>query len=554
LSRTCPECQNQYEDEILHCPEDGLDLSAVEPDDELIGRDIGSYRVTKVLGKGGMGAVYMAEHPVIGSRVAIKFLHPQYATDKKIVDRFFNEARAVNVIGHDNILKILDLNVTEDNRHYFVMEFLQGKPLQDLIVPDVPVPLDAAGPILLQVCEALQAAHESRIIHRDLKPDNVYLTVHKGKKNFVKVVDFGIARVNDDSGASTGKTQTGMVMGTPAYMSPEQAGGLTDRIDGRSDIYSLGCVMFQMATGKLPFPGTSFGEVLIGHLQLPPPPPRSLVPAIPEAYEAIILKCLEKRQKDRYQTMREVHDALAQAMERLGISSELPPASADELAAAATGTRTRTSPGGVLKTPARPALPRRTPATPARSMMTGATPPPPVVPKSRPAAYIGLAAAVLAAAFAVVFFVRQQGAENRRAAERAAQLAAQRVAEQAREAALRVEEEQRRQQNEKIQLSVVSEPVGAIVEATWKEGVKGGVTPFDLTVPRNASVRFSFSKKDFVSWTTDVIADTPKVVRASLLAEPKLAPPPRVLKGKSEGSEKKARRAASKEDDIPVEF
>src|SRR5256885_6161275 len=141
-----------------------------------------------------MGSVYMAEHPVIGSRVAIKFLHQQFSADKKIVDRFFNEARAVNVIGHDNILKILDLNVTEDNRHYFVMEFLQGQPLQDLIVPDVPVPLDAAGPILLQVCAALQAAHESRIIHRDLKPDTVYLTEHKGKNNFLKVVDCVIPR------------------------------------------------------------------------------------------------------------------------------------------------------------------------------------------------------------------------------------------------------------------------------------------------------------------------------------------------------------------------
>src|SRR5437899_447169 len=259
----------------------------------MLGRNVGSYRVSRLLGKGGMGAVYMAEHPVIGSRVAIKFLHPQYATDKKIVDRFFNEARAVNVTGHDNLLKILDLNVTDDNRHYFVMEFLQGKPLQDLIVPEVPMTLDAAGPILLQVCEALQAAHESRIVHRDLKPDNVCLTVHKGKKNFVKVVDFGIARVTDDSGASTGKTQTGMVMGTPAYMSPEQAGGMTARIDGRSDIYSLGCMMFQMATGKLPFPGTSFGEVLIGHLQLPPPSPRSCWPP-PRAWSS---SCASRRGK-----------------------------------------------------------------------------------------------------------------------------------------------------------------------------------------------------------------------------------------------------------------
>src|SRR5205807_268137 len=296
--------------------------------------NIGSYRVIKPLGKGGMGAVYMAEHPVIGSKVAIKFLHPQFATDKKIVDRFFNEARAVNVIGHDNILKCLDLNVTDDNPHYFIMEFLHGKPLQDLVLPDGPMLLEVAGPILLQICEALQAAHDSKIIHRDLKPDNVYLTVHKGKKNFVKVVDFGIARVTDDAGVSTGKTQTGMVMGTPAYMSPEQAGGMTTRIDARSDIYSLGCMMYQMATGKLPFPGSSFGEVLIGHLQLPPPPIRELNPDVPEAYEAVIMKCLEKQQEKRYQSMTELHDAVLEVMTQLGITRDLPAADPSEIAAA----------------------------------------------------------------------------------------------------------------------------------------------------------------------------------------------------------------------------
>src|SRR5438105_844083 len=190
------------------------------------------------------------------------------------------------------------------------MEFLHGKALQDLMKPDVPVPLDAAGPILLQICEALQAAHDHKIIHRDLKPDNVYLIVHKGRKNFVKVVDFGIAKLTDPSGQSTGKTQTGMVMGTPAYMSPEQAGGMTTRIDGRSDVYSLGVMMFQMATGQLPFPGTSFGEVLIGHLQIPPPEPRSLNPQIPEEYQSIILKCLAKQQDERYQSMRELADAI----------------------------------------------------------------------------------------------------------------------------------------------------------------------------------------------------------------------------------------------------
>src|SRR5205085_4345057 len=180
------------------------------------GRAVGSYRVTRLLGKGGMGSVYMAEHPAIGSRVAIKFLHPQYSHDERIVDRFFNEARAVNLIGHDNILKILDLDVTEDNRHYFVVEFLHGRPLQSLLRNNAAVPLEVAGPILLQVCDALEAAHKRGIVHRDLKPDNVYLITMKGKKNFVKVVDFGIARVTDDAGISTGKTQTGLEKGTAA--------------------------------------------------------------------------------------------------------------------------------------------------------------------------------------------------------------------------------------------------------------------------------------------------------------------------------------------------
>ena len=235
MSRTCPDCHNTYDDEILHCPEDGRGLSDLPATDDLIGRTIGSYRVEKLLGKGGMGSVYMGVHPGIGSRVAIKFLHPQFSHDEKIVERFFNEARAVNVIGHDNILKILDLNVTDDQRHYFVMEFLHGRPLQALLKHNVPVPLEVAGPIVVQICDALEAAHKRGIVHRDLKPDNVYLISMKGKKNFVKVVDFGIAKLTDEQGQSTGKTQTGMVMGTPAYMSPEQAGGMTTRIDARSD-------------------------------------------------------------------------------------------------------------------------------------------------------------------------------------------------------------------------------------------------------------------------------------------------------------------------------
>jgi serine/threonine protein kinase len=482
--------------------------------DELIGRAIGSYRITRLLGEGGMGAVYLAEHPAIGSRVAIKFLHPRYAADKKIVDRFFNEARAVNVIGHDNILKILDLDVTQDNRHYFVMEFLHGRSLQDLLQPGAPLPLEVAGPILLQICEALQAAHDRQIVHRDLKPGNVQLTVHRGRKNFVKLVDFGIARVGDRSGASAGTTQTGLVLGTPAYMSPEQASGLNSRIDGRSDIYSLGCMMFQMATGSLPFPEAGFGEVLVGHLTLPPPRPRKLAPEIPEAYQAVILRCLQKRREDRYQSMREVHDAIAQVMHGLRLSRELPPAEPADLATVS------------AETAIAPAPPRRL-SRGSRSAGAGW--------------WVGAGAGALAVAAGVALLVLQQEGDSRREAEQAARLAVERLARQQKE-------------EERIQLSVVSEPPGAVVEAAWSGGVKAAVTPFELSVPRNASVHLSFSKQDFDSWVTDVVADTPKVVGAALLARPKAAPARRAPKRKAQ--DKKARQSSveMKDDTIPVDF
>jgi serine/threonine-protein kinase len=313
-----------------HCPKDGITLGRIEPEDELIGRAVGSYRIVRLLGKGGMGSVYLGEHPVIGSRVAVKFLHPQYSSDAGIVDRFFNEARAVNLIGHDNILEILDLDVTDDNRHYFVMEYLRGRPLQSYVRGGQPVPLGVAGPILLQCCAALQAAHDKGIVHRDLKPDNVYLIAHDGRKNFVKLVDFGIAKLTAERGApGMQKTQTGMVMGTPGYMSPEQGAGDIDRIDGRSDVYSLGVMMYQLATGRLPFSGANFGEVLMGHLQRPPLPPRSIEPSVPPAYEAVILRCLAKEQRGRFQSMGELRLAIASVLGALGISPELPAADED---------------------------------------------------------------------------------------------------------------------------------------------------------------------------------------------------------------------------------
>jgi len=552
VSRTCPDCNNTYDDEVLHCPEDGRGLSDIPAVDDLIGRTVGSYRVEKLLGKGGMGCVYMGVHPGIGSRVAIKFLHPEFSHDEKIVDRFFNEARAVNVIGHDNILKILDLNVTEDHRHYFVMEFLHGRPLQALLKHNVSVPLDVAGPILLQICEALEAAHKRGIVHRDLKPDNVYLITMKGKKNFVKVVDFGIARMTDDAGISTGKTQTGMVMGTPAYMSPEQGSGASNKIDGRSDVYSLGVMMFQLATGRLPFPGSNFGEVLIGHLQVPPPPPRSLNPLVPEAYEPLILKCLQKKQEDRYASMKELKHAIEACMDQLRISKELPhaddtdtqlhpvevrppsfPGARTPGRATGPGSKNRISNPNARPGGARPAT-RPAPGATARISQppTRLTPPPQPRQPGRAPLFAGIG--VLAAlALGVGGFVVLRRSDTPLAP-----------------APVRAQTEIVRQEETPVFLSVVSEPFDAEVVATWKDGEKRGAAPLSLEVPRNTKVHFDFRKSGFIDYAMDVIADQPQTVQAALKAVPRPATPV-AQEGSERRSQPEKRRKRDRAPKVP---
>jgi len=559
--RTCPECQTSYDDEVAHCPEDGFNLSGVESVDELVGRTIGSYTVTKLLGKGGMGSVYGGHHPVIGSRVAIKFLHPQYSTDEKIVERFFNEARAVNIIGHDNVLKILDLNVTEDNRHYFVMEYLHGRALQNIVRPNEPLGLDITGPILLQTCNALQAAHNKGIIHRDLKPDNIYLITLQGRKNFVKVVDFGIAKLTDSGGASTGKTQTGMVMGTPAYMSPEQGSGETSKIDGRSDVYSLGVMMYQMATGKLPFPGTNFGEVLMGHLQKQPPPPRSVVPEIPEDYEAVILKCLAKKQEDRYQSMAELHDAIFDVMQSHGISAELPFADETEelqalefLGEPSNPGRprgARSNPPKLPSNPRNPSSPRqatgsRQPSSPSQHPSRPGTRPgsrsgstqPPQEKKSNLGMILGIVGAVVVLAAAGIGYSINASNKAEAAAARAREQERKRHEKELADAAAAAEAQQKEEKkDERVFLSIISDPPGANVDATWLEESKHAPAPFGFDVPRNTKVHFEYSKEGYAPFVTEVIADRAQQVKATLKPLPP-APPSGEDKAKPHGKKK----------------
>src|SRR2546421_2195250 len=230
----------------------------------LIGRRIGNYEIKAKIGEGGMGTVYLGEHPLIGKRVAIKVLLEELVAKQDVVSRFFNEAKAVNDIGHLNIVDVVDFGKTTGERGeevvYFIMEFLDGDPLATRI-RRAGLPFKDTMHIMSQCCSALAASHAKGIVHRDLKPENIFLCPRGADKNFIKLLDFGIAKLTGDGGQSH-KTRTGLVIGTPAYMSPEQCEG-KGLIDLRSDVYSLGVVMYELLTGRVPFPGEGFGEVLV---------------------------------------------------------------------------------------------------------------------------------------------------------------------------------------------------------------------------------------------------------------------------------------------------
>ncbi len=281
--------------------------------DLLIGQTIGNYLVTQKLGEGGMGAVYLAEHPSIGKKVALKVLHSEFSTNQEVAARFFNEAKAVNDIGHPNIVDIIDFGIIQAGPHreqlvYFIMEYLGGVTLSQLIRAESPLPPERALAISLQVADALAASHKCGIVHRDLKPDNIILLQRARERDFVKLLDFGIAKLTSDQPGSR-RTRTGIVMGTPAYMSPEQCEG-RGNTDHRTDIYALGIVLYEMLIGRVPFIGEGYGEILVQHLTQPPVPLSQYRMMNPHV-EAVVMKALEKRADLRYPTMDEMMRAMA---------------------------------------------------------------------------------------------------------------------------------------------------------------------------------------------------------------------------------------------------
>jgi eukaryotic-like serine/threonine-protein kinase len=306
-SSACPHCGELHPPAYTHCPKTGRPLNAGRA---LIGRVIaGRYRVIGLLGEGGMGAVYIAEHTLIGRKVALKRLHPELASDEKAVKRFQREAQAAAATGHHHIVEILDLGYAEDGAPYLVMEYLRGQSLAGILRKEKRLEPRRACHIVGQVLTALDAVHKQHIVHRDLKPDNVFLTRKNGTQDYVKLLDFGISKVKREEGDGLDLTRTGVMLGTPFYMSPEQARGMKN-LDQRVDLYSVGVILYESITGRVPFEGDNYHQLLQAILRFDAPPVRDTVPNIDPGLEAIMLRAIAKDPNTRFDTAQQMLNAL----------------------------------------------------------------------------------------------------------------------------------------------------------------------------------------------------------------------------------------------------
>jgi serine/threonine protein kinase len=301
LTKQCPTCGVRFHERASLCPIDGAALISLP--DPLVGRVIQErYLIEELIGSGGMGSVYRGSHQLLGRRVALKFLTPKLAQDESSRTRFLREARAVNRVQHEHIIDVSDVGETEDSLVYMVMEHLVGRTLADDIA-DGPISLPRVCHVGSQLALALARAHELEVVHRDVKPGNVFLIQKGGDADFVKLLDFGLARAKDDVSI----TKSNLLFGTPEYMAPEQASGAL--VGAKADLYAFGCVLFEMVTGRLPFEGAPTG-LIYKHVYEQPPKPRSFRPETPEALDSLILRLLHKDQARRPASGYEVADEL----------------------------------------------------------------------------------------------------------------------------------------------------------------------------------------------------------------------------------------------------
>jgi len=297
------------------------ELTQPPQEESLVGKVVSDrYRIIKKLGEGGMGAVYLAEHVFIEKKVALKVLSPEFARKADLTARFLQEAKSASRIGHENVIDISDFGQSAEGLVYFAMEYLKGQDLGQAVSASGAMSWARAKPIVIQVCKALGAAHAQGIIHRDMKPENVFLIDKEGRRDFVKLLDFGIAKVQTEGDDGPKLTRTGMIFGTPEYMAPEQAEGKV--CDQRADLYAVGCVINHLICGRPPFQAENFVGLLTKHLLEQPQAPSVLNPSmgITPQLDALVLKALSKKPEQRYQSMAE----LRAAVEAIPAGDELP--------------------------------------------------------------------------------------------------------------------------------------------------------------------------------------------------------------------------------------
>ena len=457
----------------------------------MIGDVVGSYRITGQIGAGGMGAVYEAEHLLLGRRAAVKVLLPDRCSDKEIVERFFNEARATTRIQHPGIVKIYDYGHLESGNAFIIMELLEGESLGTRLKREGKFSATQSIAIARHIAGLLSEAHRHGIIHRDLKPDNVFLVpdpaLPRGER--AKVLDFGIAKLADDEEGSSLQTKTGTLMGTPVYMSPEQCRG-AGGVDHRSDIYALGCVLYQMLCGRPPFIAEGSGEIIAAHIHVEPTPLRVYEESVPSSLEKVVMKLLQKDVAERYQTMEEVIEALNGAVPFSVGVPEPSLAASGHFAAAQTETDLEPvgaefGEGTTLASTARHSAPQTAVTAPKKSGKSLM-------------AVVGVGVLVAAAIAAVVVTRGRDGqsaivAQIEPSDARVAEVAKQTpVAEPVPEPAKPLPEPAK--VSKTVVLTIESEPPGARIYRQ-SDGVRLGETPFDVSVRRGKGIAAFYLKK-----------------------------------------------------------